>query len=144
MVAKDDFTNSIWQLHLGLNQTQVRKEGYDYTSTWLLSLSDITATGALSCESNLTQTTKHLDLKYANDRVNNKKWTSKSHWNTLTQWPELAFYSQHRTRKRTNRDVQSWKKHQIFRTWLYFVVYWQATQLPLKKSGWLMEVVYPC
>jgi len=34
---------------------------------------DRTAAGAFSCESSLTHTAKHLDLKYANGIFNNKK-----------------------------------------------------------------------
>lgn len=105
---------------------------------------DSTAAGALSCESSLTQTVKHLGLKYANDRVNNKKKTSKCHWNTLTRWPEPALYPLHTT---------SWKGQEMSRagkgTGLsgHDCTPWstdrQATQLLLKKSDWLMEAVYP-
>lgn len=101
------------------------------------------AAGSCSCESSLTQTAKHMDLKYDNDRVNNKKWTSKCHWNILMQWPEPALHPLHTTGKGqemsragkgtglSGHDCTRWGTDR------------QATQLLLEESGWLMEVVYP-
>lgn len=120
----NDLTDSIWQLHFGFNQIQVREEGYGYTRSWLLPLAR-----QHSCWSSFLWKQLDSDWKTLGSWIRQRQSQQQElnmplkYLDTVTR---TCLVSPADNNRKGSGDAQSWKRHWTFRAWLCSMEYWQT------------------